>query len=142
MRNLATIRKKKGYTQIELANKAGIASNSLARYERGEMQPTIEVVKLLADNLGVTVDELLNGPRDGKIELVVSWNWEDYKKGEINMFDEKFLMVLGTDGRVGLQGAGTVTNKATLEEFLGRVREQLEIALDAQIRRGVVVQEA
>ena len=44
MRNLATIRKKKGYTQIELANKAGIASNSLARYERGEMQPTIEVV--------------------------------------------------------------------------------------------------
>ena len=63
----------------------------------------------------------MNGPRDGKIELVVSWNWEDYKKGEINMFDEKFLMVLGTDGRVGLQGAGMVTSKAAIEEFLGRI---------------------
>ena len=142
MKWLSEWRQRLGLTQIQLSNKSGIDSNMISRYEREAAVPTLDTVRRLAKGLGITVDELLNGPRDGKIELVVSWNWEDYKKGEINMFDEKFLMVLGTDGRVGLQGAGTVTNKATLEEFLGRVREQLEIALDAQIRRGVVVQEA
>ena len=79
MRNLAAIRKKKGFTQIELANEAGIASNSLARYERGEMQPTIEVAKLLANSLGVTVDELLNGPKhnDWDLKLVIAREGEE-----------------------------------------------------------------
>ena len=138
MKWLSTWRKRLGLTQIELGIKAEIDPNMISRYERNTAIPSLETIRRLAKGLNITVDELLNGPKDGKIELVVSWNWNDYKKGEIDMFDEKFLMVLGTDGKVGLQGAGTVTNKATLEEFLGRVREQLEIALDAQIKRGVI----
>ena len=138
MKWLSTWRKRLGLTQIELGIKAEIDPNMISRYERNTAIPSLETIRRLAKGLNITVDELLNGPKDGKIELVVSWNWNDYKKGEIDMFDEKFLMVLGTDGKVGLQGAGTVTNKATLEEFLGRVREQLEIALDAQTKRGVI----
>ena len=142
MKWLKYYREKSGFSMEELSNIVEVRLNTIWRWENDKASPSVEIIGKIANALHVTVDELLNGPRDGKIELVVSWNWEDYKKGEINMFDEKFLMVLGTDGRVGLQGDGTVTNKATLEEFVGRVREQLEIALDAQIRRGVVVQEA
>ena len=140
--NIKLFRKRQGITQEKLAELMEVHENTIRAWEKSLSEPQASDITRLSKILHCTELELLNGPRDGKIELVVSWNWEDYKKGEINMFDEKFLMVLGTDGRVGLQGAGTVTNKATLEEFLGRVREQLEIALDAQIRRGVVVQEA
>ena len=140
--NIKLFRKRQGITQEKLAELMEVHENTIRKWEKGLSEPKTSEITKLSKIFHCTEMELLNGPRDGKIELVVSWNWEDYKKGEINMFDEKFLMVLGTDGRVGLQGAGTVTNKATLEEFLGRVREQFEIALDAQIRRGVVVQEA
>ena len=61
MKHLFEIRKKKGLSQAELAYLAGIAQSSLARYERGEMQPTIEVVKKIADVLKISIDELLNG---------------------------------------------------------------------------------
>ena len=138
MKWLKFYREKAGLSMDKLSSAIQVSLNTVWRWESGNASPSVEIVTKLAKTLHITVDELLNGPKDGKIELVVSWNWNDYKKGEIDMFDEKFLMVLGTDGKVGLQGAGTVTNKATLEEFLGRVREQLEIALDAQIKRGVI----
>lgn len=89
-----------------------------------------------------TESELLNGSQEDKVELVLSWNWEDMKKGEINMDANKFKLILGEDGMIGLHGAGKLTSQEAIEEFLGKVREQLEIALDAQVRRGVIPQGA
>ena len=54
------------------------------------------------------------------------------------MNENKFKLVLGDDGMIGLNGAGRITSTAEIEEFLGRVRKELEIALEAQIKRGVV----
>ena len=54
------------------------------------------------------------------------------------MGENKFKLVLGEDGEIGINGIGRLTSREAIDEFLGRVREQLEIALDAQIRRGVI----
>ena len=54
------------------------------------------------------------------------------------MEEEKFNLILGGDGKVGLHGAGLITSHEAIEEFLGRIRNELEIALDAQIRRGAI----
>ena len=54
------------------------------------------------------------------------------------MEDNGFELILGSNGKIGLQGAGMITSREAIEEFLGKVREQLEIALDAQVRRGAV----
>ena len=85
MKWLSLWRQRKGLTQTQLSDKSGIDSNMISRYERGTATPTLETVKRLALGLEITVDDLLNGPRDDKVELVLSWNWEDMKKGEINM---------------------------------------------------------
>lgn len=55
------LRKGKKLTQGELAEKAGISGNHLSRLERGVFQPSIEVVKRLAQALDVNVDGLLSG---------------------------------------------------------------------------------
>ena len=68
MKNLSAIRRAKGLTQTELAYLTGIGMNSLARYERGEIQPSVEIASLIAKKLGVTLDELVNDP------LVKDWN--------------------------------------------------------------------
>lgn len=44
---LRAIRKALGLTQVEFAVKIGVASNSVARWERGEMKITEPVAKLV-----------------------------------------------------------------------------------------------
>ena len=136
--NIKLFRKRQGITQERLAELMEVHENTIRAWEKGSAEPKASDITKLSKVLHCTESELLNGPSDGKIELVVTWSWDEYKKGEINMDENKFKLILDTDGKVGIQGAGRVINKATLEEFLGRVREQLEIALETQIKRGIV----
>lgn len=61
MKFLSAIRKKQGLTQSDLAQLVGLGMNSIARYERGEVQPSIEKAVAIAKALKVNVTELLNG---------------------------------------------------------------------------------
>ena len=135
---LAIWRQKRGLTQTQLGAKTGIDPNMISRYERNTAVPTLENISRLALGLGITIDELLKAPKTEQVEIVLSWDWQEMKKGEINMNENKFKLILGEDGMVGLHGAGMVTSREQIEEFLGRIRNELEIALDAQIKRGVV----
>ena len=137
--NITTIRKKRKISQEELAQALCVTTTTLSRWENGHFEPKASMIKKLCEILDCTESELLSDVQeDNKIELVISWNWEDMKKGEINMNENKFKLILGDDGKVGLQGAGLVIDKATLNDFLERIRVQLEVALDAQIKRGVI----
>lgn len=136
--NIRILRKKRGLNQFELSEEIGVSVDSVRRWESNKQFPRADELFNLASIFNVTVDELLHGNFDDKIELVVSWNWEEMKKGEIDMNEEKFKLILDVDGKVGIQGAGKITSMEAIEEFLGRIRNELVIALDTQIRRGVV----
>ena len=139
---LQCLRKREGYTQSKLADLVGVSFMTVRRWESGEIIPRVDEFKRLSETLHVTIDELLNGVKDNKVELVISWNWEDMKKGEINMEENKFKMILGGDGTVGLNGAMKVMSLADVEDFIARVRSELKIAFDTQKRRGVIPQNA
>lgn len=53
------IRQQKGFSQIDLANSSNINVKSLSRYELGTSIPPANVLKDLADALGVSADALL-----------------------------------------------------------------------------------
>ncbi len=53
------LRKKKGFTQDELAEAAGLSRASIARYEAGVQGPTTGAATKIANALGVSVDYLL-----------------------------------------------------------------------------------
>lgn len=60
-------RKHKNYTQKELAAKAGIAINSLRRYEANERCPNVETLSKIAEALDVNIQELLfHDPQTGR----------------------------------------------------------------------------
>ena len=141
-KNIRFFRRKNKLTQEKLSELISCSVDTLQRWENGTREPRASDITKLCEILKCNETELLNGLRDNKVELILSWNWEDMKKGEINMDMNKFKLVLGDDGMIGLHGAGKLTNHESIDDFLGKVREQLEIALDAQIRRGVVPQEA
>ena len=56
---LARLRKKKGLTQEEVANKITISPQAVSKWENDLSSPDILVLSSLADILGVSVDELL-----------------------------------------------------------------------------------
>jgi len=62
---LSQLRKERGLTQIELAEKAGVGIAQMRRYERGNSSPTLEVIKNIAKTLAVSTDELIFDEGEG-----------------------------------------------------------------------------
>ena len=54
------LRRSKGWSQPEVGKLIGTSGAIIGRYERGEMTPSIEVAKKLAEAFGVTVDYLVS----------------------------------------------------------------------------------
>jgi transcriptional regulator with XRE-family HTH domain len=61
---LKELRKQKGWTQKQLANRIDIRFAQLNKYECGMHVPPIEKLIQLSDILGVTLDYLITGNRD------------------------------------------------------------------------------
>ncbi len=55
-------RQERGWTQVELADAAGLSSNYVARLERGELGPSLFVACKLAEAFGLNVDALVGPP--------------------------------------------------------------------------------
>lgn len=54
------LRKQRGWSQPALGKQIGTSGAIIGRYERGEITPSIEVAKKLADAFGVTLDYLVD----------------------------------------------------------------------------------
>lgn len=58
-RNLKFLRKQKGWTQQEFADKLGIKRSLLGAYEEERAEPRTEVLELVSDMFRVSIDDLL-----------------------------------------------------------------------------------
>lgn len=58
---LTELRKEKGFTQKELADRLFVSNKAVSKWERGQSLPDISLLSPLAELLGVTVAELLRG---------------------------------------------------------------------------------
>lgn len=56
---LSRLRKERGWTQVELAERLGISQTLISDYERGRLRLNADIVVRLANALEVTADELL-----------------------------------------------------------------------------------
>lgn len=60
---IAQVRKERGLTQLELAQKINVTDKAVSKWERGVGFPDIKIIEALAEALGVSVSELMNGER-------------------------------------------------------------------------------
>ena len=58
---LSSLRRQRGWTQREVAERTGIRATQITRYEKGQSLPTADALKLLADCFGVPIDSLITG---------------------------------------------------------------------------------
>lgn len=62
-RFLAEVRKEKNMTQKDLAEKLFVSDKTVSKWERGNSMPSVTLLIPLADVLGISVTELLQGER-------------------------------------------------------------------------------
>ena len=77
---IALLRKEKGLTQEELAEKIGVSAQTISKWENGVTLPDILLLPIIADIFGITIDELY-----GNVKSVR--NIEPYELPEI-AYDE------------------------------------------------------
>lgn len=68
---LARIRRERGFTQVELAQRLGVAQPVVSDYERGELRLHGQLIVRLSEILGVSSEELLGlkkAPSNGAIK--------------------------------------------------------------------------
>lgn len=92
---ISKLRKEKKMTQEELAIKLNINSKSVSRWETGTQSPDISILKDLAAELDVTVDELLNGEKENikylktMTQVNSTIDYEKYNKSITKIIDLK-----------------------------------------------------
>lgn len=60
---ISKLRKEKGLTQVQLAEKLNVTDKAVSRWETGKGMPESTLLIPLADTLGITVNELLTGEK-------------------------------------------------------------------------------
>jgi transcriptional regulator with XRE-family HTH domain len=78
---ISTLRKSLGLTQQEIAERLGVTNKAVSKWETGEGYPEITILPVLAEILGVTIDELLNGERskDQNMESAATASTKQYE---------------------------------------------------------------
>lgn len=61
---IAQTRKEKGMTQLELAEKLGVTDKAVSKWERELSCPDIQSLPTLAEALGLSLEELMQGKND------------------------------------------------------------------------------
>ena len=131
-------RKKRGLTLEKLADLVNIHINTLFRWENGIREPKASDIKKLCAVLECTESDLLNCPNDGKIKITLSYDWEKFQKGELEMDGNLFEVFLGGHGEVGIKGSGLPKSREELEELKQRMCKELDKAFDYQLERGAI----
>ena len=58
MKTIRALREERGWTQVELAHKIGVAPSTIYNWERGKFEPRVSQLRELAVAFGVRLDEI------------------------------------------------------------------------------------
>lgn len=91
---IATCRKENKLTQEQLAEKLGVSSKSVSRWENGKTMPDVSLFQQLCKELNITINDLLSGEtmNENKFDLSAD-KLVDYSK-YIKLREKKKLVVL------------------------------------------------
>jgi len=133
-KKLADARKRKGLTQQAAAEKIGIASGTLSKYETGDLGMGVEILGKLADLYEVSTDSLLGRSMGGERQLfdldavsprVLAFAWRAVESGDLPRA-QLGAFVTTTNSLRG-ESASDREMWKSLEDFLGRSEAKGEV---------------
>ncbi len=119
------LRKARGWTLEQAANQAGLARSTLSKIENGQMSPTYEALKKLAEGLAISVPQLFTPPSktqvNGRLALTKSGEGQAYATATY----EHELLAASLRTKQMLPYRATIRARQ-IEEFDGWVRHDGE----------------
>lgn len=123
---IAALRKAKGLTQRELAEKLNVSDKAVSRWEREESLPDLSLIPAIAEIFGVTADELLRGERRKERDSLPRAEEKSEKqlKNLVNRsllrFNNRSIIAAGVTlaGLIGAMVANIGFNKAYVAFFI------------------------
>ncbi|WP_026147487.1 helix-turn-helix domain-containing protein [Limimaricola hongkongensis] len=119
------LRRAQGWTLEQAARQAGLARSTLSKIENGQMSPTYDALKKLAQGLGISVPQLFTPPRRDQVmgRMVTTRSGEG--KAQITATYEHELLAEALKVKKMLPYRARVRARA-FEEFDGWVRHDGE----------------
>ena len=78
-KRIAQLRKSRGMTQDQLAERVGISAQAVSKWENDISCPDISLLPKLSEILGISVDELLSGKKEKAVAYVPEEKRKDIK---------------------------------------------------------------
>ena len=91
--NIAVLRRSAGLTQELLADRLGVTSQAVSKWERQLSCPDVSLLPTMADVFGVAIDELFISPDLAPDSRIDALPWEDDGRVRIAVFEGKRLCV-------------------------------------------------
>ena len=125
-------RKERGLTQEQLAERLGVSNKTISKWENGRCMPDYSVIKLLCDELKITVPELINGEEDAEkstselndeqlIELIE--RTQDLEKQKTSLYGI-ILIVMG----IALTALSNTIGGSNIKDFISGMLLGISIA--------------
>ena len=93
-RNIKRLRKEKGWSQTQLAEKVGCHLSNITRIETGKYTPALETVAQISKILDVQIDYLVNGTDGDRQEIRIEDQAFSEKIKLLNTLDEEERFVV------------------------------------------------
>lgn len=88
---IAALRKSKGFTQQEVAEKLHISNKTVSKWERGDGYPEISLIPAIAELFEVSIDEIFQGKRLPKNEIDSRKNVIQVEKQVENLINRSLI---------------------------------------------------
>ena len=89
--NIALLRRSAGLTQELLADRLGVSSQAVSKWERQISCPDVSLLPTMADVFGVSIDELFVNTESDEVSRIDELPWEDDGRIRIAVFAGKHL---------------------------------------------------
>ena len=119
--NIKYIRKSKGLTQKELAEKIGVTDSAITKYEKGDREPNWKTLNKIAEALGVTINDLVKNEEKASnknsigIRFLDRNKLPDKKEQIVKIFEELYEFINATN------------DENQLEEFYDLIQASLNL---------------
>ena len=119
---IAELRKEKGLTQKEVAEKLGVADKTISKWETGRGLPEVSLMMPLCEVLGITVNELLSGEKISADKYVDKAEEHLYELQTLKANADRRLLsieiVLGTLSVIILLSLTMIASYLQMEDWL------------------------
>ncbi len=124
-RRVRELRKARGWTLEQAAGQAGLARSTLSKIENGQMSPTYEALKKLAEGLKISVPQLFTAPSKAQVNGRMAVTRAGAGQAHPTVTYEHEILAAGLMQKKMLPYRARIRAR-TLEEFGGWIRHDGE----------------